>query len=322
MDAKYKIEISIIVPVYKGIKFLRAALESVKAQTFTDWECICVDDGAKDGSGELADKIAREDDRIRVIHQPNGGTSVARNTGMAAARGKYLAFLDEDDLYHPCYLERLYTAAEEYQADITACEMVKFAEDATPEFSGAEDVQWQLADADGIRELLSHWYEGIPFEIWRSLYRTDVFAKCRFPEGVRVEQDLQWLYLNIFKCRKYVHTKWQGYWWRQSSIGGFLNPDVESCISLMRTYYEILERYDSELGFTQAQFDEFKLRMEYNIDRNVRVPMLGSMKYTREKLREFRKAAFALREYGVDVCHVLRLKKRMLWRLFLFLGWR
>ena len=111
-------EISIVVPVYKGVRFLRAALESVKAQTFRDWECVCVDDGSKDGSGALADEIAREDARIRVIRQPNGGTSVARNTALQAVRGRYVAFLDEDDLYHPRMLETLRAAAEATGADV------------------------------------------------------------------------------------------------------------------------------------------------------------------------------------------------------------
>ena len=316
------VDISIIVPVYKGIKFLRAALESVKAQTFQDWECICVDDGAKDGSGALADEIAATDDRIRVIHQKNGGTSVARNTGMAAARGKYLAFLDEDDLYHPRFLETLYSAAENYGADIASCEMTKFPEDIKPEMPNNGESDWSCFDREGVKELLSHWYEGIPFEIWRSLYRTDVFGACKFPEGVRVEQDLKWLYMNIFKCRKYVSTKWSGYFWRQSSIGGFLNPDVGSCISLLHTYCEILSKFSAEAGFTDSQFAEFRLRMEHNINRNIREPIFNGMEFERGRLPEFRKGLASLRAYGVDVCHILHLKKRLKWLMFIWLGWR
>lgn len=322
MNAELQVSISIIIPVYKGIKFLHAALESVRAQTFTNWECICVDDGSKDGSGQLADQIALEDERIRVIHQNNGGTSVARNTGMAAAQGKYLAFLDEDDIYHPKYLENLYFAAEKYGGDITTCEMVQFNENGMPVFNSLSEDEWICADRDGIRELISHWYEGIPFEIWRSLYRADIFKTCKFPDGVRVEQDLQWLYLNIFKCRKYVKSKWAGYGWRASSIGGFLNPDVDSCISLLKTYAMILSKYNSDMNFSQAQFDEFKLRMMYNLDRNVRVPIFNGMKFEHNKIKAFRIAVESLYEYGVDIRKILRLKKRIKWQLFLKFGWR
>lgn len=315
-------KISIIVPVYKGMKFLNAALASVKAQTFHDWECICVDDGAKDGSGALADEIASTDDRIRVIHQKNGGTSVARNTGMAAAKGKYLAFLDEDDLYHPCYLETLYSAAEEYGADITSCEMTKFPESDFPEMSHQETISWQCFDRNGITELISHCYNGIPFEIWRSLYRTDIFGNCKFPEGIRVEQDLKWLYMNIFKCRKYVRTKWSGYFWRQSSIGGYLNPDTESCLSLLRTYRDILSKFIQEAGFTDTQLAEFKSWIEFNINLNVRTPIFNGMKFDKNRLPELRKSLSALRAYGVDICHILRPKKRLKWKMFTWFGWR
>lgn len=315
-------KISIIVPVYKGMKFLNAALASVKAQTFHDWECICVDDGAKDGSGALADEIASTDDRIRVIHQKNGGTSVARNTGMAAAKGKYLAFLDEDDLYHPCYLETLYSAAEEYGADITSCEMTKFPESDFPEMSQQETISWQYFDRNGITELISHCYNGIPFEIWRSLYRTDIFGACKFPEGIRVEQDLKWLYMNIFKCRKYVRTKWSGYFWRQSSIGGYLNPDTESCLSLLRTYRDILSKFIQEAGFTDTQLAEFKSWIEFNINLNVRTPIFNGMKFDKNRLPELRKSLSALCAYGVDICHILRPKKRLKWKMFTWFGWR
>ena len=317
-----KPDISIIVPVYKGIKFLRAALESVKTQTFQNWECICVDDGAKDGSGNLADEIAATDDRICVIHQKNGGTSVARNTGMAAARGKYFAFLDEDDLYHPHFLETLYSAAEKYGADIASCEMTKFPEDVNPKMQSNSEVVWSCFDKEGVKELLSRLYNGVPFEIWRSLYRADVFGACKFPERVRVEQDLKWLYMNIFKCRKYVCTKWSGYFWRQSSIGGYLNPDVDSCLSLLHTYCEILSKFSAEAGFSDSQFAEFKLQIEHNINRNVREPIFNGMKFDRGKLPEFRNGLASLRAYGVDVRHILCLKKRFKWIMFTWFGWR
>jgi glycosyltransferase involved in cell wall biosynthesis len=80
--------ISVITPVYKGVRFLRKTFASMQTQTFQDWEWILVDDESKDGSGALVDEFAASDARLRVIHQKNGGTSVARNTALAAARGK------------------------------------------------------------------------------------------------------------------------------------------------------------------------------------------------------------------------------------------
>lgn len=90
---------SIIVPVYNTVKELRRCTDSVLCQTCRDFELILVDDGSRDGSGELCDEIAARDDRVVCIHKENGGCSEARNTGIRAARGTYLLFVDSDDMW-------------------------------------------------------------------------------------------------------------------------------------------------------------------------------------------------------------------------------
>ena len=83
-------EVSIIVPVYQVEKYLRQCIDSILAQTFTDFELILVDDGSKDQSGKICDEYARMDARVKVIHQKNSGVSAARNNGMTYAKGNYL----------------------------------------------------------------------------------------------------------------------------------------------------------------------------------------------------------------------------------------
>ena len=106
------IKISIIMPVYKVEKEVRRAVESMMAQTLSDIELIAVDDGSPDQSGRILDSLAREDQRIRVIHKENGGAPSARNAAIPLARGKYLYFADADDWAEPQMLERMYDAAE------------------------------------------------------------------------------------------------------------------------------------------------------------------------------------------------------------------
>ena len=97
--------VSVIVPVYNGERFLRAALDSALAQTFQDVEIIVIDDGSGDSSGAIADEYAaRNPARFVVIHQRNGGLVVARNAGLAVARGRYVALLDADDEWLPHHL--------------------------------------------------------------------------------------------------------------------------------------------------------------------------------------------------------------------------
>lgn len=89
--------LSVIVPVYNVERYLPTCIESILGQTFRDLELILVDDGSPDGSGEICDRYAAQDSRVRVIHKPNGGVGSARNAGLDVARGKYLTFVDGDD---------------------------------------------------------------------------------------------------------------------------------------------------------------------------------------------------------------------------------
>lgn len=93
--------ISVIIPVYNVEKYLRRCLDSVKGQTFADWEAICVNDGSPDGSRAIIGEYASSDPRFILFDKPNGGLSDARNFGMAKARGEYIVFLDSDDFIHP-----------------------------------------------------------------------------------------------------------------------------------------------------------------------------------------------------------------------------
>ena len=111
-------EISIIVPVYKTERFLSACISSILAQTFTDFELILVDDGSPDSCPALCDAAAAKDSRIRVIHQKNRGLSVARNAGLDAAEGEWIAFVDSDDMLLPQALEKAHSTAEKTGADV------------------------------------------------------------------------------------------------------------------------------------------------------------------------------------------------------------
>ena len=94
-------KISIISTVYNTGPYLRPAVESILAQTFTDFELLLVDDGSPDDTGTLCDTLAAEDPRVRALHRPNGGAGAASNTGLDAARGDWVLFLDADDVLLP-----------------------------------------------------------------------------------------------------------------------------------------------------------------------------------------------------------------------------
>ncbi len=110
--------VSIIVPVYNVEKYIRRCLDSIVAQTFTDWECILVDDGTPDNSGKICDEYAANDSRFVVIHKENGGVSSARNAGLDVANGEWITFVDADDWIEPETYEVAYKTAIEKDVDL------------------------------------------------------------------------------------------------------------------------------------------------------------------------------------------------------------
>lgn len=106
-------KITVIVPVYNIEDYLERCINSILAQSFNDFELILVDDGSTDKSGEICDSYAKKDERVRVFHKENGGSSSARNLAIKEAHGEYLSFIDSDDYVEPDFLEKLYLPVKE-----------------------------------------------------------------------------------------------------------------------------------------------------------------------------------------------------------------
>lgn len=117
-----KPKVSVIVPVYKAESYLCKCVDSLLAQTLTDFELLLIDDGSPDKSGEICDKYAVRDARVRVLHQPNGGVSVARQHGLEMAEGEYVIHADPDDWVEPDMLQALYAKGVGENADMVICD--------------------------------------------------------------------------------------------------------------------------------------------------------------------------------------------------------
>ena len=117
-------KISIVVPIYNSEKYVEKSRNSLLKQTLKEIEIILVNDGSKDSSGQLCDEYAKKDERIKVIHKQNSGQSQARNSGLNIAKGKYIMFLDADDMYEENACEIMYNIAEENQADYVSANYI------------------------------------------------------------------------------------------------------------------------------------------------------------------------------------------------------
>ncbi|MCL2218648.1 MAG: glycosyltransferase [Chitinispirillia bacterium] len=123
------VTISVIIPIYNAEKYLEKCLDSVLSQTFSDFECILIDDGSRDSSPAICDEYAKKDERIKVIHQKNSGASAARNTGLDIALGEWITFVDSDDWVNENYIGLMYNNAVSNKCGLSICGMQSYGED-------------------------------------------------------------------------------------------------------------------------------------------------------------------------------------------------
>lgn len=205
--------ISVIIPVYKVEAYLTACVGSVLAQTYQNYEIILVDDGSPDNCPQMCDAFAARDNRIRVIHKENGGLSSARNAGIDAARGVYLAFLDSDDLWTPLFLERLYLALEETGADFAVCMFQRFCGDvptAAPKPANTEVLSQRQA-FDCLFNIRNENMVVAP----NKLYRRHIFDSIRYPVG-KLHEDEAVIHQVIGSAERVAWVAEEHYLYRQA----------------------------------------------------------------------------------------------------------
>lgn len=179
-------KISVVVPVYKVEEYLERCVRSLICQTYTNLEIILVDDGSPDRSGQMCDAFAQQDPRIRVIHKKNGGLSDARNAGIEAATGAYIAFVDSDDWYDPTMLQTLYRLCEEYGAGIAECSYRNIYQTHTAAESACSGEIMEFTPVQAM-ECNLDWQHCKPVA-WNKLYRADVVGDIRYPVG-KIHED-------------------------------------------------------------------------------------------------------------------------------------
>ena len=186
--------ITVIIPAYNAEKYLPGCLDSISGQSFTDWELIIADGGSSDGTGQIAREAAAKDSRIKFIETEKQGVSAARNACIEAARGRYLAFVDADDLIGPDYLTDLFEHAEKIGADITQCSFIFVMEDGTekPDPNGIDAV---FSDSEDIMKACFRGSQGdIRVSVWAKLFRRETFKDIRFDTGLRIYEDAFYVY--------------------------------------------------------------------------------------------------------------------------------
>lgn len=183
--------ISVIIPVYNVEKYLRRCLDSVIAQTYQSLEIICVDDGSIDDSGKICDQYAVRDARIKVIHQENQGLSAARNRGLDAAEGEYIAFVDSDDYILEDMYKKMLDKLLDYSVDLCVCQwQYEFSDgrQVVKKKNIAPPIYGRKTSLEFARFLYRGNYEnGVVVAAWNKLYRRALLDTIHF-EG-RIHED-------------------------------------------------------------------------------------------------------------------------------------
>lgn len=205
--------VSVIIPVYKVERYLDACVASVTAQTYADLEILLVDDGSPDRCPDLCDAWAAKDPRVRVIHRENGGLSAARNSGIDAAKGDFLLFVDSDDLLEPDAVQRAVDAQRQHDADLVIFNLTYVDEEnrplPAPDFTGFTD---EVLDEDGVWQRYFALAETKIYYVvaWNKLYRRRLFATMRYAPGKRYEDQFLMPHL-LAQCKTIACLAAPGY---------------------------------------------------------------------------------------------------------------
>ena len=180
-------EVSVIIPVYNTEQFLGDCLGSVLAQTFTDFEVIVVDDGSTDKSAAIIEGFAKKDSRIVPLQQENKGPSEARNTGIKAARGNWITFVDSDDMLAPHFLQKLWDAAKQNNASIACSDKQLFWKESEIDNRNAVTSQAIALSPEKALQRALYQKEGPDYSAWSKLYDAQIWQSRRFTPGIYFE---------------------------------------------------------------------------------------------------------------------------------------
>lgn len=173
--------VSVILPIYNVEKYLARAVESVSNQTYTNLEIILVNDGSTDSSGKICDDMSLRDNRIKVIHKPNGGLSDARNVGKRVAKGQYILFIDSDDFINEKMIEILVSNIQAYDADVSCCQyMDVYDNNSFPQYSDVR-IKKLINREEFLKEYLYDTY--ISASVCTKLMKREISDKIDFPVG-------------------------------------------------------------------------------------------------------------------------------------------
>ena len=305
--------ISVIVPVYRVEKYLERCVKSILSQTYKNLEVILVDDGSPDQCPAICDACAEKDARVKVIHQENKGLSGARNAGIDAASGEYLAFVDSDDYVSPHFIEELYQLLQDTGCAIGQCRFSYVKGDGLVEEG---DSAFRIYRGESLMEQLYGPEEKATCFVvaWNKLYRAELFKDTgiRYPEG-RIHEDEATTYRLFHEAKKlaFLDRALYGYYTENGGI-------ITSVFSAKRLQW--LTAHEERIAFFKKNGYEKLLPAAYRKLCDACITFYfrctEQVKDAEELKKELRKRLETYRANGAAWIAALPLKTRMGYELF------
>lgn len=254
--------ISVIVPTYNVEKYLERCINSLVCQTYKNLEIIIVDDGSTDHSGEIADRLARSDARISVIHKSNGGLSSARNAGLENAMGNYIGFIDSDDVAHIDMYKILYSSIKDNMADIAQCGYTEERDGSKVELFCKNKKETIIENENIIKAYITE-PKKIGSSFCTKLFRRDVIEKERFKYGIQSE-DVELIYKVLMKVNRVVCVPLPLYRYihRDNSITAVIKNSIFDVIDTSAEIYSVVSKKYPHL---KKEAKAFQVRMVVDI---------------------------------------------------------
>lgn len=222
-------QISIIMPVYNAEKNVSYMIDCILAQTFTNWELLCINDGSKDNSSTILDNYASKDTRIHVKHKKNAGVSAARQIGLEMSRGKYIIHADSDDWMDNTMLEELYNTATKNNADVVICDFYSNTDKK-------ETYIQQKPSALNAQTILRDLFQQLHGSCWNKLISRACYSKlnARFFPGINYCEDL------LFWVQIYTHSNVKTAYLNRAFYHYYVAPSHQSIMSsYSRNFFEM-----------------------------------------------------------------------------------
>lgn len=250
--------VSILMPVYNACEYLEETVDSILNQTYEEFELVIVNDGSSDNTEVICNRLKEKDDRIIVIHKENTGVSDTRNIALDNAKGKYIAFIDSDDLVHKDYLKTLLSSMEKSNGQLAVCGFKQrkiSANGQVKELSRVFCPKEVIAIEDMKDLIMDFWNSGLLNPLWNKLYSREIIEEnnIRFKEDVEIGEDFIFNLQYFKKIKNICFSKKELYYYIRRNNNSITHQYIDNMYEKGLEIHSLLEDFLKDMNFYNSK---------------------------------------------------------------------